>query len=350
MRPLRLVSRSLDAHMTVRAPRSQRKPTVLAERRSLAFKGTEVRRTPLLVPSFSSKGFVSVQHNIDYSSESMDDAALISAYDLHYAKLALPENFAALLFLDSGGYEASKDVDLSDYGDREHRARTWTQEMHEAQLAKWRPGVPSVIISYDHPNERCTIRRQITRAEKMAPGRTDLMREFLIKPETTTQSYVQMPELLSCVRGVKNFDVIGVTEKEIGNSILSRMRNIARLRMALDKANIHVPIHVFGSLDPVTTPYYFLAGADIFDGLTWLRFAFHKGQTLYKQNFGGLHMSLDTNVDVIDGLCCNRNYGYIKELQIRMRRFLNTRDFDAFETHGSKFKGALESVMEEIGG
>ena len=77
--------------MTVLAPRNRKKLTVLAERRRLAFKGDEIRRTPLLVPSFSSKGFVNVQHNIDFSSESMDDAALISAYDLHYAKLKLPE-------------------------------------------------------------------------------------------------------------------------------------------------------------------------------------------------------------------------------------------------------------------
>ncbi len=49
------------------------------------------------------------------------------------------------------------------------------------------------------------------------------------------------------------------------------MQNIAKLRKALDKAGLNIPLHVFGSLDTVTTPLYFLAGADIFDGLTWLR-------------------------------------------------------------------------------
>jgi hypothetical protein len=72
------------------------------------------------------------------------------------------------------------------------------------------------------------------------------------------------------------------------------MQNIAKLRNALTKAGIDIPIHVFGSLDSVTTPLYFLAGADVFDGLTWLRFAFHEGQTLYKQNYGALHLGVKT--------------------------------------------------------
>ena len=57
---------------------------------------------------------------------------------------------------------------------------------------------------------------------------------------------------------------------------------------------METPIHVFGSLDTVTTPMYFLAGADIFDGLTWLRFAFHGGYTVYKHNYGALKFGVAT--------------------------------------------------------
>jgi hypothetical protein len=42
-----------------------------------------------------------------------------------------------LLFLDSGGYEASKDVELSDLGERESKPKEWTREMHEKQLECW---------------------------------------------------------------------------------------------------------------------------------------------------------------------------------------------------------------------
>jgi hypothetical protein len=324
----------------------------LAQRRSLSLNGNEVARTPLLVPSFSSKGFADVGEIVRYSSELIDSGAvLVSAYDLHYEHIKPPFfGFADLLFLDSGGYEASKDADLSDYGDRQHVQRDWTQEMHEAQIRAWKPkGIPSVVISYDHPRERLNIKAQIARARAMAPGRTDVMREFLIKPETPGQALIQMKSLLKNVQKLRDFDIIGVTEKEIGNSILARMQNIASLRRALEREGINVPIHIFGSLDTATTPLYFLAGADVFDGLTWLRFAFHKGQTIYKQNFGALEFPISTQAHVIDGLCWNRNYYYIKELQLQMRRFLNAHDFDAFEYHRSELRAALESVLESEG-
>jgi len=301
------------------------------------------------MPSFSSKGFPDVAKIIEYSSEIIEGPMLISAYDLHYREIARSFDFANLLFLDSGGYEASKDADLSDFGERDHVPRKWTLEMYENQLAKWRPGVPSVIISYDHPTARIPIRAQIRRAKKMGQGRADLMREILLKPETGAQNFLQIDNVVAAIRGLAAFDAIGVTEKEIGNSILTRMQNIAKLRKALMRAGINLPIYVFGSLDPVTTPLYFLAGADIFDGLTWLRFAFHDGQTLYKQNYGALHLGVKTAAHVIDGRCWNCNYYYMTELELQMRRFLNDGDFNSFKFHGDHFRSALEIVKEAIG-
>ena len=323
---------------------------MLAERRALKFNGNEIERTPLLVPSFSSKGFPDVHKIIAYSSEIIEGPTLVSAYDIHYGEINPPFHFASLLFLDSGGYEASKDAELSDFGERDHTPKEWTLEMHEAQLEKWQPSVPSVIISYDHPKARLSIKDQIARAKAMAPGRADLMREILLKPETEAQTLLQLDNIVAAVHGLAEFDIVGVTEKEVGNSVLMRMQNIAKLRNALTKAGIKVPIHVFGSLDTVTTPLYFLAGADIFDGLTWLRFAFHDGQTLYKQNYGALHLGVKTPAHVIDGRCWNNNYYYINELELQMRRFLNEGDFNSFKFHGEHFRAALESVKEAVGG
>lgn len=323
---------------------------MLAQRRALKLNGKEIERTPLLVPSFSSKGFPDVSKIISYSSEIIEGPTLISAYDLHYDKISPPFDFASLLFLDSGGYEASKDAELSDFGERDHVPKEWTSEMHEAQLAKWKPSVPSVIICYDHPKSRLPLKDQITRARAMAPGRVELMREILLKPETEAQTLLQLDNIIAALHGLAEFDIIGVTEKEIGNSILARMQNIARLRNALHKAGIEIPIHVFGSLDTVTTPLYFLAGADVFDGLTWLRFAFHDGQTLYKQNYGALHLGVKTRAHVIDGRCWNNNYYYINKLELQMRRFLNEGDFNSFKFHAEHFRAALESVKEAVGG
>lgn len=322
---------------------------MLAKRRTIAFNGQEVARTPLLIPSFSSKGFPDVEKIVEYSSELIDDVTLVSAYDLHYEKIKPPFDFPSLLFLDSGGYEASKETELSDFGEKEHLPKPWNQDMHEAQLALWKPSVPSVLISYDHPKERLSVKDQIKRARDMAPGKTGFLREILLTPETPSQTLLKVSSIKDNIHGLAEFDIIGVTEKEIGNSIFDRMRNIAELRRALSAAGMDKPIHVFGSLDTVTTPLYFLAGADVFDGLTWLRFAFHEGQTLYKQNYGALKLGVASKAHLIDARCWNDNYYYMKELELEMRRYLNQNDFAAFKHHGDLFKRTLQSVLEDIG-
>jgi hypothetical protein len=323
---------------------------MLAKRRSLMLNGNLIERTPLLVPSFSSKGFGEVSQIVEYMSDTIVGPMLVSAYDLHYKKLAGPFDYSSLVFLDSGGYEASRNLDLSDIGEREHATQTWSQPMHEGILSKWNPKATSVLISYDHPSERQSLKDQVKRAHGMAKGRTGFLREILLKPETAAQRFLQVDEVVKNVRLLNGFDVIGVTEKEVGNSILARMVSIAKIRQALDKAKLDIPIHVFGSLDTVTTPLYFLAGADIFDGLTWLRFAFHEGKTIYKQNYGATELGLDTTAAVLDGRCWNHNYYYLTNLQLEMRRYLSKYDMSVFKLHELLFKSALDSTLEAIGG
>lgn len=322
---------------------------MLAKRRGLVLNGTEIIRTPLLIPSFSSKGFPEVKKIIKTAEEFIERETLISAYDLHYGKIAPPFDFASVIFLDSGGYEASKETELADLGEREHKPKKWTQEMHEAILAKWNPSVPTILISYDHPKERISLAAQIARAKQMAPGRPDVFREILIKPESEGQSLLKIDSILPHIRELAEFDVIGITEKEIGNSILNRMENIARIRKALSKEGFETPIHVFGSLDTISTKMYFVAGADIFDGLTWLRFAYRDGLTVYKHNYGALNFGVDTKAHIVDGRCWFNNYYYLDDMQRRMRRFLNNHDFASFKYHRDLIKEAYENVIEGIG-
>lgn len=323
---------------------------MLAKRRHLTLNGQQVERTPLLVPSFSSKGFPDINKIVEYSSQLIDGSALISAYDLYYKSITDPLTFPSLLFLDSGGYEASKDTELSDIGDREHSPREWTREMHESQLAALKPNVPTVLISFDSPKEKLNLSEQIKRAKDMAPTCKGFLREILLKPETPSQIRLHMKDVVPRIHALADFNVIGVTEKEVGNSIIDRMKNIATLRMALTKAGLETPIHVFGSLDTVTTPLYFLAGADIFDGLTWLRYAYYNGQTVYKQNFGALEIGASVNSDLVNARCWNWNYYYLRNLESEMRRFLNGNDFQAFQFHSDLFRKSLETIMEDLGG
>ena len=94
---------------------------MLAKARSIRSANAGLSKTPWLVPSFSSKGFPEVQGIIDFSSEVIDGPALVSAYDIHHGFIKPPFNFPSVLFVDSGGYEASKDTDLSELPHYEHQ-------------------------------------------------------------------------------------------------------------------------------------------------------------------------------------------------------------------------------------
>src|SRR4051812_38523581 len=121
---------------------------MLAAKRMLSPPNSEVIRTPLLVPSFSSKGFPDVDKIVRTTTEFIASPILVSAYDLHYKHIdsAYDFSFAPLIFLDSGGYEATRDAELSDYGSREHRPEKWTRAFHANVLDKWKPKSPTIAV------------------------------------------------------------------------------------------------------------------------------------------------------------------------------------------------------------
>ena len=155
--------------------------------------------------------------------------------------------------------------------------------------------------------------------------------------------------MLHAIVELAKFDVIAFTEKELGPSIFDRMLAIARVRMALHQNGFATPIHVFGSLDPISTPLYFLSGADYFDGLTWLRYAYWKGYAVYRQNFGAAELNLDLRMAQMNNQVSIRNFTYLQQLQTEMRQFLNNDDFDSFKYHGALFSRAVTLLREQLG-
>jgi hypothetical protein len=319
---------------------------ILAERRELNFPDGTCLRTPILIPSFSSR-IPKIEKIFRASEEFIDGPILISAYDVKHKHLHAPFDFGNAIFLDSGGYEASIDSDLSDVSSLPAQGKDWTEGEHLSVLAEWVSKVPAVIISYDHPKVRLPLSKQIGVAAELALPKNSL-REILLKPETEGQHFVQIESIRKNIHSLSKFDVIGVTEKEIGNSVLERMQHIATMRLALNKAGIASPIHIFGSLDTVTTLFYFVAGADIFDGLTWLRYAFKDGRTLYRQDFGITDLGIGTKFPLVEALCWARNYQYMKEMVLEMRRFLKGNDFGVFKHHSEILRAAFQSVDEEV--
>lgn len=72
----------------------------------------------------------------------------------------------------------------------------------------------------------------------------------------------------------KTIDIIGFPEREIGPTIIQACLFIKKLRQKLDENKIFKPIHIFGCSDPKSIILFILSGADLFDGLGWIKYAF----------------------------------------------------------------------------
>src|SRR5258708_2213388 len=88
----------------------------LAKKRGLLFPNGVELRTPLLLPSFSSR-VPKIAQILETAADFIDGPILISAYDIKHNHLRTDCGWANAIFLDSGGYEVSKATDLSDIGD-----------------------------------------------------------------------------------------------------------------------------------------------------------------------------------------------------------------------------------------
>ncbi|EFL52353.1 conserved hypothetical protein [Solidesulfovibrio fructosivorans JJ]] len=190
---------------------------------------------------------------------------------------------------------------------------------------------------------------QIERAKTSIFKFDNHLKELLIKPETPDQQTLKIKSITDNISDLSSFDIIGVTEKEIGTSILSRMTNIAKIRTSLSAIGKETPIHVFGSLDTITTPLYFVSGADIFDGLTWLRYAFCDGYTMYKHNYSAVNIGVNVKSHNIDANCWYHNYYYLSDLKLQMRRYLKDGDFGHFSYHTDLIRNSYANVIEAIG-
>lgn len=289
----------------------------------------------MLVPSYSSKGFKNLQHIVENTEPFIYGPVLFSAYDFIWGHLPDQITFPSLIFLDSGGYEAQKEADLSDYFDSLNAeyadCKGWSEELFEQAVRDFQPLVPLVHISYDHPGRRISIPQQVDAALKFGGPSTQLCRELLLKP-STKRNFLDMDDVVAHTKKYAPFAVLGVTEKELGSSLLARMTNIARLRRSLREARLDaIPIHVFGSLDTLSTLLYFVMGADIFDGLTWLRYGYERGRTVYRHEFAAHNFPPNRPSQDADEQCLRMNYLYLQDMELQMKAFITTGEFSSFK-------------------
>ncbi len=302
---------------------------------------------PLLVPSVSSKGFPTVEGvseagtSLRSVAQDLTDTLLVSAYDLAHgllpdAELFLGENrrqtiygTPELLVIDSGGYELNGyEFEAGETRRGDYTPRTFTREDFEAIADRLPRGRDLLVVSYDEPIElanpqsaRATYRAQRETAQRFFAARPHFKSDFLLKPEGR-RPYLDIPALTIEAPNLRVFDVIGVTEKELGRTVLDRLVALGRLRTLLDTNGCReTPIHIFGSLDPIYTPLYFMAGGEIFDGLSWLRYAYVEDMSVHPDQLAVLTGSIDDGEETRDMRRLMSNLGSLGAMHRNLARW-----------------------------
>ncbi|CAN7557090.1 hypothetical protein LJR015_000958 [Peribacillus frigoritolerans] len=284
--------------------------------------------TPLLVPSFSSKGFPHVKDLHNYLKEKLTEVSLISTYDLHYEYFELDQIYESdILIIDSGGYERNQEHDISDIYNSLYIAKEWNKSLYENQVKMLQPITDIILVNFDY-QEVYPLKVQIQNAKEHFEKFPVFASDFLCKPSSKNDIFIDIDNVIQCIDLFSHFDVIGFTEKELGNSIFERARSIYRVRQALTSAGLDSPIHIFGCIDPLSITLYFLCGADIFDGLSWLRFSFNGGTPTYFNHYAlnyGLSDRPDNEVKILGYV---ENLEVLAQLKSRLITFAQSSDWE----------------------
>lgn len=330
----------------------------LARSRTIKHPSGVTVQTPLLVPGFSSKGFrfrgnksEAAYWLKEVASQVLEESFLVSAYDIKHKFMYQPGRFPCrvrLVFVDSGGYETSDDHDLPSIRKDNWRIKEWAKwdvAKLEGVLKRWPKRVPAVFISYDRSDKKVGLKKQIERAHKMFTKFPEHLHEFLVKPERG-KKYIDTGHICANIEKFGDFSIIGLTEKELGKSLMERMVSVAKIRLALDQTGNEAPIHVFGSLDTITSCLYFLAGVEIFDGLTWLRYGYWQDQAVYYQNYAFLKkMSLSESDENVIAYMLLDNLRYLVKLRDKMTGYLLTGSFNKF---GKSIKELIHEAYDML--
>lgn len=347
---------------------------MLARSRWIQLGGAQVE-TPLLVPAISSKAVAPIplgqlnkkkpilvsasQVHTETLVPSISEALLVSAYDIHHRFVFGPEDFHSgfgksiysavkVLFIDSGWYE--KNVGPSSgqwYHDVGDQTLTFEVEDYVKLVDSLDPQLKAVLVAWDASG---TYRDQMKTAQAFFATRERFTSSILLKPEGTRLHHDFGGLSIGDAGRLKFFGVVGVTEKELGDSILSRLTTLAQLRSRLDQARVVAPIHVFGGLDPLLAPLYFAAGGEIFDGLAWLRYAFRDGMSVSRESIGIIDKSYEKRFPVATGHVQLRNLDALAELSRELKVFFHNRCDWTKLRRGLELKPAFEAMESALGG
>jgi len=321
-------------------------------------------QTPLFIPSFSSKGFrfqefkgkliSETDEIVKYFTPFIFESVLISAYDVYHNFVSSTPtllNSVDLLFIDSGGYEASALEDLSEVTKKINLPLDWNSQLHnevigDLSLSEY---TNVVLVNFDDPSLQVSFKKQVRLATEFFSKNPKAIKDFLIKP-SNNNGIVSIDEICNDIDLLNNFDIIGLTEKELGVSLEERIKNIVKLVKMMRENSIEKPIHLFGSLDPLTSSLFFLAGVEIFDGLVWLKMAYNKGFTIYTQNSIGLgDFSSNLKDNELQKVIAKNNLSELENLKAQLIEVAYSKSFEPFSYIGDgNYAIRIEKIFSEI--
>ncbi len=331
--------------------------------------------TPLLVPALSSRALGPLEfedeetgkirpaacsivhsHNLLWG---IDWALLISAYDICYGLLtdseALRVGFArsryaelGVLIIDSGWYEKAGSALGGAFIEGLNSPNEWEKADFEKTIDGLDNDIRAVVVSWDHEGP---YREQIAQAQDFFAGRPRFASAILLKRPGGSRFHHLKGLSGDDVENLRCFDLIGVTEKELGDSILDRLVTLASLRTKLDEADVSSPIQVFGGLDPLHTPLYFAAGGEVFDGLGWLRYAYRDGLAVNREEATILDGQTGKREKLAMNMISLQNLDALRGLTEGLRLFADQGgDWSKIGPRGEDLRPVYERLEERLKG
>lgn len=358
---------------------------MLARRFSLMHPQAGEVEMPLLVPAISSKGFKLLSVNKKkktprYSemaqaflnlAPSYSTSVLVSAYDIYFKHLVPPgSDFddmigaltnPRLVFVDSGGYELMDEFDSTENRTYNHTPNSafgykeYLEVLHECTNTG--RNIHFVISNFDYSSRGKPLVEQISEARSLFGNYDGVLTDFIIKPTSEKENIVEFASFSKNDFGnLRDFDIIGVTEKELGKTLIDKAKSISLLRLKLHDEGINAPIHVWGGLDPIVTPLLFFAGAEIFDGVSWLRYSYKNGLAICREAYSIVEpkVNVRTKLDVVRMYSCQDNLLYLDTLASQLQQWVDYegKDFSMFDPgvkdHLKRAYKTLRTTIKEI--
>ena len=297
----------------------------------------------------------SIVHS-NYLIHGIEESLLVSAYDIRHGFLANKDAFKKgfkeslyaqprVLVIDSGWYEKNGSPPGSPFAVDVGEPLPWEEADYTRIIDNLDEDICPIVVSWDHigPYDE-----QIQRAQSFFGARHHLASALLLKPPSESRFHNFDKLSFEIIANLRAFDIVGVTERELGETILDRLVNIAKLRQRLNEAQVSSPVHVFGGLDPLFTPLYFAAGAEMFDGLGWLRYAYRDGVAMHWTAGALLDKQINKRAALAQHSVSLQNLEEIGLLSDEMKRFVHRKgDWTVFNRCDS-LRPIFDSLQERL--